>query len=125
MAPPTLRILIGIVLTFASSLLAVGQSSPGKITGTVKDADGAILSGVNVSLQLPTQAVPRATVTDAQGKFTLDNIEGPYQVRELLMPLISEARQKKLMERQSQYLHVNPGMQVAAGTYNPFIYFRF
>ncbi|HEU4714463.1 MAG TPA: TonB-dependent receptor [Pyrinomonadaceae bacterium] len=81
MAPPTLRILVGIVLTFASSLVAVGQSSPGKITGTVKDAGGAILSGVDVSLQLPTQAVPRATVTDAQGKFTLDNIEpDTYQI---------------------------------------------
>jgi hypothetical protein len=53
------------------------------------------------------------------GEVTLDNIEGPYQVRELLMPLISEARQKKLMERQSQYLHVNPGMQVAAGMAAP------
>jgi hypothetical protein len=49
------------------------------------------------------------------GEVTLDNIEAPYQVRELLMPLISEARQKKLMERQSQYVHMNPGMQVAAG----------
>jgi hypothetical protein len=39
----------------------------------------------------------------------LDNIEGPYQVRELLMPLVSDARQKKLVERQSQYIHqVNP-----------------
>jgi hypothetical protein len=53
------------------------------------------------------------------GEVTLDNIEGPYQVRELLMPLIGEARQKKLMERQSQYLHVNPGMQVAAGMAAP------
>ena len=39
----------------------------------------------------------------------LDNIDGPYQVRELLMPLVSEARQKKLVERQTQYIHqVNP-----------------
>jgi hypothetical protein len=42
------------------------------------------------------------------GEVLLDNIEGPYQVRELLMPLISEARQKKLVERQSQYIHQVP-----------------
>jgi|SRR5690242_7253847 PH (Pleckstrin Homology) domain-containing protein/putative oligomerization/nucleic acid binding protein/uncharacterized protein DUF2510 len=43
------------------------------------------------------------------GEVLLDNIEGPYQVRELLMPLVSDARQKKLVERQSQYIHqVNP-----------------
>ena len=43
------------------------------------------------------------------GEVVLDNIEGPYAVRELLTPLISEARQKKMMERQSQFIHhVNP-----------------
>jgi len=43
------------------------------------------------------------------GEVVLDNIDGPYQVRELLMPLVSEARQKKLVERQTQYIHqVNP-----------------
>lgn len=49
------------------------------------------------------------------GEVLLDNIEGPYEVRDLLMPLVSEARQKKLMERQSQFVHhMNPpgyGMQ--------------
>jgi hypothetical protein len=39
------------------------------------------------------------------GEVLLDNIDGPYQVRDLLMPLVSEARQKKLVERQTQYIH--------------------
>jgi hypothetical protein len=43
------------------------------------------------------------------GQTVLDNIEGPYQVLDLLAPLISEARAKKTMERQSQYVHhMNP-----------------
>ncbi len=48
------------------------------------------------------------------GQVVLDNIEGPYAVLDLLAPLISEARAKKTVERQSQYLHVNPGMAGAA-----------
>ncbi|MGY1752190.1 PH domain-containing protein [Blastococcus sp. SYSU D01042] len=44
------------------------------------------------------------------GQVVLDNVEGPYAVLDLLAPLISEARAKKTVERQSQYLHVNPGM---------------
>ncbi|WP_166509570.1 PH domain-containing protein [Blastococcus sp. TF02-8] len=48
------------------------------------------------------------------GQVVLDNIESPYAVVDLLSPLISEARQKKTVERQSQYLHVNPGMAGAA-----------
>ena len=49
------------------------------------------------------------------GTVILDNIEEPYKVRDLLMPLVSEARSKKLIERQSQYLHVNPATVVGAG----------
>jgi len=49
------------------------------------------------------------------GTVILDNIEEPYKVRDLLMPLVSEARSKKMIERQSQFLHVNPGNVVAAG----------
>ncbi|HEX5964325.1 MAG TPA: carboxypeptidase-like regulatory domain-containing protein, partial [Pyrinomonadaceae bacterium] len=70
-----------IVLTFAASVFAMGQQSQGKIMGTVKDADGAILSNVEVSLKFANQAVARATVTDAEGKFTLDDVApGTYQI---------------------------------------------
>ncbi|MGY1815408.1 PH domain-containing protein [Blastococcus sp. SYSU D00820] len=46
------------------------------------------------------------------GQVVLDNIEGPHRVYDLLSPLVSEARHKKTVERQSQYLHVNPAMGV-------------
>ena len=53
----------------------------GKITGTVKDPDGATVSGADVTLVHTNQAVVRATVTDEQGRFTLDNIPpGDYQL---------------------------------------------
>ena len=48
------------------------------------------------------------------GQMVLDNIENPYGVVDIITPLISEARHKKTIERQSQYLHVNPGMAGAA-----------
>ncbi len=55
--------------------------SSGKINGTVKDPDGATVSGANVSLLHTNQAVVRATVTDEQGRFTLENIApGDYQL---------------------------------------------
>ena len=81
MTPPISRSVLTILLTFAMTVIAIGQQSHGKITGTVKDAEGAIVSGVQVSLQLANQAVTRATVTDADGKFTLDDVApGTYQV---------------------------------------------
>ena len=49
------------------------------------------------------------------GEVLLDNIEGPYALRDLLLPLVSEARQKKMMERQSQFVHhMNPPGYAAA-----------
>jgi hypothetical protein len=43
------------------------------------------------------------------GQTVLDNIENPYQVLDILAPLVSEARSKKTMERQSQFVHhMNP-----------------
>ena len=69
------------LLSCALSLVAFGQGSQGKITGTVKDPDGAVVSGANVSLLHTNRAVLGAAVSDAEGRFTLDNIEpGDYQL---------------------------------------------
>ena len=49
------------------------------------------------------------------GQVVLDNIEGPYAVLDLLSPLISEARAKKTVERQSTYVHnMTPGAPYGA-----------
>ena len=39
------------------------------------------------------------------GQVVLDNVEGPFAVVDLLTPLVSAARSKKAVERQSQYVH--------------------
>jgi hypothetical protein len=49
---------------------------------------------------------PEAGMTS--GQVVLDNIEGPYTVHDLLAPLVSEARHKKTIERQSSYVHMQP-----------------
>jgi hypothetical protein len=51
------------------------------------------------------------------GQVVLDNIENPHAVYDILAPLVSEARHKKTIERQSQYLHVNPGMAAAGAAF--------
>jgi len=54
------------------------------------------------------------------GQAVLDNIEGPYVVLDLLAPLVSEARSKKTVERQSQYVHMmNPGVPAYGATPAP------
>lgn len=78
--PKLLTLLLGLMLMSFLPAVALGQEQ-GSIKGTVKDADGAAVGGVDVSLLLPNQAVVEATVTDANGNFTFANVAtGSYEV---------------------------------------------
>lgn len=72
------------VLTFTFACLSVSilaQTSLGKVVGTVRDVAGAAVSGVDVSLIHPNQAVVATTVTDAKGEFILENVApGNYEI---------------------------------------------
>jgi len=58
------------------------QSALGKIAGTVKDANGAAVSGAAVSLLHPQQALLRTTATDTSGNFSFDGVPaGSYEIR--------------------------------------------
>jgi hemoglobin/transferrin/lactoferrin receptor protein len=60
---------------------AIADDTEGKINGTVKDPDGAVVSGASVSLLNAHRAVISATTTDAEGRFTLEGIApGDYQL---------------------------------------------
>lgn len=74
-------VLLYSVFASTMSVMAAVEASEGKIKGTVKDSNGAVVSGIDVSLLLPNQAVARATVTDAEGAFMFDDVpEGTYGI---------------------------------------------
>jgi outer membrane receptor protein involved in Fe transport len=76
-----LTLLLLCSLVVFASIAVFAQETRGGIKGTVKDADGAAVSGVDVSLLLHNRAVVRATVTDAKGNFTIDNVPaGSYEI---------------------------------------------
>lgn len=76
-----LTVLLYCVFASVVTVMAATEKSDGRIKGTVKDSEGAIVSGVDVSLLLPTQAVLRATVTDAEGSFAFDGVPaGTYGI---------------------------------------------
>jgi len=61
--------------------MSVAQDAEGKINGTVKDPDGAVVAGASVSLLHSHRAVIAATTTDAEGRFTLEHVSpGDYQL---------------------------------------------
>ncbi|HEV8588998.1 MAG TPA: TonB-dependent receptor, partial [Pyrinomonadaceae bacterium] len=66
---------------FCSTIAISQPGSQGSISGTVKDRDGATVTGANVSLRHAQQAIVRTTTTDASGRFSFENVPiGSYQV---------------------------------------------
>ena len=80
------RLTTGSLVLAAIFLMSAGalaqQTTPGSVSGTVKDPDGANVSGAEVLLVHPQQAVLRTTTTDASGQFNFDNVAvGAYEIR--------------------------------------------
>ncbi len=61
--------------------MSFAQDEEGKINGTVRDPDGAVVSGASVSLLHSQRTVIAATTTNAEGRFTLEHLApGNYQI---------------------------------------------
>jgi outer membrane receptor protein involved in Fe transport len=66
---------------FAFTSLAIGQTSNGTITGVVRDASGAVVSGATVVVTNEATAAKRDATTNAEGAFRVEAVDpGPYSV---------------------------------------------
>ena len=60
---------------------ALAQIGQGRLTGTVSDAQGAVLPGVTVTATSPSQIGARTTVTEADGKYLFPGMpSGTYKL---------------------------------------------
>ena len=82
-----------------TALPAAAQFDRGQISGTIKDAQGAVVPGVTVSAtQLDTQTV-RNTVTDSSGFYTFPNLPpGKYDVSAELQGFKKALRQNVTLD---------------------------
>jgi hemoglobin/transferrin/lactoferrin receptor protein len=76
-------LIISLLLSLVCATAILAQQTPtGSIKGIVKDQNGATVSGAEVALLHPQQAVLRTTITDSSGAFRFDNVpRGSYEVR--------------------------------------------
>ena len=75
--------LIGVLLITTFCAFAVNsQTSRGTVTGTVTDANGAVISGATVTLIHPQTGVERSTTTNSEGVYRFDAVDsGVYSVK--------------------------------------------
>src|SRR5437899_2588868 len=65
--------LVVVLITFAVGS-SVRQVFPGRITGTVRDAQGAVVPGATVKVSNPTTGQERTVTTDDTGKFNFPEL---------------------------------------------------
>lgn len=76
------RVALFLAILSIVPIIAVGQGVNGKITGTVRDQEGAVVTGAEISLALPQQALTRTTQSDAEGRFSFDRVAaGSYELK--------------------------------------------
>jgi len=66
-------LLVVVLIAFAAGSL-VGQQFPGRITGTVRDAQGAVVPGATIKLSSPTTGQERTVTTDSTGNFNFPEL---------------------------------------------------
>ncbi len=77
----TMWIVVGFLAAVLTAAPAHAQISQGRLTGTVTDAQGAVLPGATVTATSPALIGPRTTVSEADGKFLFPALPtGIYKV---------------------------------------------
>ncbi|MCU0239915.1 MAG: TonB-dependent receptor, partial [Pyrinomonadaceae bacterium] len=69
------RIILSIFAIFALSILAIAQGETGQISGTVTDANGAVVPNASVTAKSVTTGFSRSTTTNDSGYFALVNLQ--------------------------------------------------
>jgi carboxypeptidase family protein len=65
--------LVVVFMTLAAAS-SVAQLFPGRITGTVRDTQGAVIAGATVELSNPTTGLERTVTTDDTGNFNFPEL---------------------------------------------------
>lgn len=76
------RIVVSILFVLVISMITFAQTSRGIVSGVIKDPNGAVVPGAEVTLTNTDTTVARSTVTNGEGFYRFDAVDlGNYSVR--------------------------------------------
>ncbi len=102
-----------LILLF-STILNVGQTSRGTVSGVIKDANGAVIPGAEITLINTETTVSRSTVANDEGFYRFDAVDlGTYSVR-VAAPSFSTAVKSGVTVTANQTVAVDADLQVGS-----------
>ena len=76
------RLIAMVAILAVCAAVAFAQTSRGTVTGTIADANGAVISGATVTLIDSKKGVERSTTTNSDGVYRFDAVDlGNYSVK--------------------------------------------
>jgi len=101
-----------VFLIVVSSMLATAQLFPGRITGTVRDVQGAAITRATVKLSNPATGQERSLVTDQNGEFNFPELSlGSFELT-VSKEGFRTTLIKDIVTAQGQVNNVNPVLAV-------------
>jgi hypothetical protein len=81
-APNRFRVILTLCLMVVAGISAFGQSTTGRIIGTVRDQSGAAINGATVTVADVQRGTTRTVTTGAEGEYVVSSLDpGTYEVR--------------------------------------------
>jgi hypothetical protein len=109
-----LRLLTPLLTVWALAAPAAAQIDQGRLTGTVKDAQGGVLPGVTVTAKSPALIGTRSVVTESEGTYSMASLpSGEYELTFELAGFQSFKR-GNIQLNLGQILTIDAALQVAA-----------
>src|SRR5256886_7639763 len=106
-----LSLIVGIFIS-ALGCGSLWAQATAQISGTVKDASGAVLPGVDITATQTETGISRMTVTNETGSYVLPNLPlGPYRVEATLPGFRTFVQSGIVLEVNASPL-INPVLEV-------------
>ncbi len=105
-----------LVMTLAlclSSLTASAQINPSHLTGTVKDAQGAVLPGVTVTATSPAQLGAQTVVTETNGTYRFASLPSGTYSLSFELPGFQTMKRDNIVLAVGQTLTIDAALQIA------------
>ena len=92
---------------------ASAQINPAHITGTVKDAQGAVLPGVTVTAASPAMLGKQTVVTEANGDYRFPNLSAGTYALTFELQAFKTFRRENIVLSMGQTLSIDATLQIA------------